>query len=109
MPEYADDDVPEIPEKKIRAFAEKVGVTVDQIHAFLEAKGWDKALCEVCQNDHFTLEVMGELPAPITLPAAVSSDHAKWVVPLRCNHCGNTKLVDFVFLKQWVRENHRGN
>jgi hypothetical protein len=109
MPEYMDDGVPEIPEEKISAFAEKVGVTIDQIHSFLEAKGWDNALCEICRNENFTLEVMGDLPAPVTLPAAVSPAHAKWVIPLRCNHCGNMKLVDFVFLREWVKESLSGD
>lgn len=108
MPEYMDDNVPEIPEEKIKALAGRVGVTVAEIHRFLEAKGWDKASCEICHHDNFALEVMGELPAPVTLPAAVSSAHAKWVIPLRCSHCGNLKLVDFVFLREWVKGNRNG-
>lgn len=109
MPKYTDDEVPEISEDKIRAFAKRLDITVNDIHRFLEAKGWDDAKCEICGHDNFALEVMDDLPAPVTLPAAVSSAHAKWVIPVRCNHCGNTKLVDFVFIRAWVKENVRGD
>lgn len=97
MPEYMNDGVPEIPEEKIKAFAESVGITVSEIHRFFEATGWSNLQCEVCKRDDFALEVMNGLPAALTLPAAVSSKHAKWVISLRCNKCGNMKLVDYVF------------
>lgn len=109
MPEYMGDGVPEIPKEKINAFAEAVGVTASEIHRFFEATGWSTLKCEVCNQDDFALEVMDGLPAALTLPAAVSSKHAKWVMSLRCNSCGNLKLVDYMFMRSWIRTNIHGD
>lgn len=104
-----DDSLPDIPEDRLKAFASSLDITLADVHAFLKSTGWEQAICDVCQNDNFILDVLGDLPAPVLLPAAVSAKHAKWVMAVRCNRCGNTKLLDYVFVRDWVKENRRGD
>lgn len=66
------DSFPDIPEERLKAFASSLDIKLSDIHAFLKRTGWEQAICEVCQNDNFTLDVLGDVPAPVMLPAAAT-------------------------------------
>ena len=97
-----------IPDSVLADIKGKLGFSAADLHRFLERTEWESFHCEVCSQSSFKVSVIDERPIVFSMDVPGSPGTGYWVIAIHCEICGNVKLLNPTFVKDWLRNQSSG-